>query len=100
LELTKPEIFEKYPETLTFDQFDDIGWDYEKQFGLNDPRRNGIILEEAVKIIRKSKHDLVLYTQVDGDSGERLYSRGHHLVNRTGIWWVVRSKSIEEGGYK
>ncbi len=97
MELTKPEIFEKYPETLTFDQFDDIGWDYEQQFGLNDPRRNGIIVDEAVKLIRKSKQDLVLYTQVDGDSGERLYSRGHHLVNRTGIWWVVRSKSIEEG---
>jgi len=94
--LTKPEIFAKYPEELTFDQFDDIAWNFEQQFGLNDPRANRPILEEAFNLIKKHNGELVLYTQVDGDSGERLYSKGHHLVNRTGIWWVVKSKSIEE----
>ncbi len=93
--LTKPEIFDKYPEELTFDQFDDIGWDFEQQFGLDDPRANSPIVREAFDLIKKHNGELVLYTQVDGEE-DRVYVRGHHVVNRTGIWWVVKSKSIEE----
>lgn len=95
MQITQLEIFVKYPDTLTFDEFDSIKWDFEKQFGLNDDRPNTPILEEAIQLIRQNEGKMVLYTQVDGDDGERVYSKGNHIVNRTGIWWVVKSKEIE-----
>ena len=93
--LTKPEILEKYPEELTFDEFDSIKWDFEKEFGLYDDRPNGSICLSVFNYMKKRDRTYVLYTQVDGDSGDRIYSRGHHLCNRTGIWWVVKSKEFE-----
>jgi len=94
--LTKPEIFDKYPEELTFDEFDSIKWDFEKQFGLNDDRPCGEICESIFDHMKKLDGSYVLYTQVDGDDGDRIYEKGNHLVNRTGIWWVVKSKEIEK----
>lgn len=94
--ITKPEIFEKYPEQLTFDQFDDMVWDFEKQFGLNDDRSCRDICLSVFDYMKKRDGTYVLYTQIDGDSGDRVYSKGHHLCNRTGIWWVVKSKEIEQ----
>lgn len=93
--LTIPKIYDKYPDELTFDEFDSIKWDFEKQFGLDDDRPLRPILQEAFNLIKKNNGKFVLYTQVDGDDGDRIYEKGHHLVNRTGIWWVVKSKEIE-----
>jgi len=93
--ITKPNIYKKYPDELTFDEFDAIRWDIEKQFGLEDDSSNNVIEQKAVKFIKLHQHTLVLYTQVDGDSGDRIYAKGHHIVNRTGIWWAVKSQEIE-----
>jgi len=95
LHITKPEIFDKYPCTLTFDEFDDIVWDFEKQFGLDDDRSLRDICQSVFDFMQKRDGTYVLYTQVDGDDGDRIYSRGHHLCNRTGIWWVVKRKDFE-----
>lgn len=32
-----------------------------------------------------------LYTQVDGDDNERIYVRGNHWINRTGVYAVIKS---------
>ncbi len=93
--LTKQEIFDKYPEELTFDEFDDIKWDFEKQFGLNDDRNLHEICKDALDLIKRNNGEYVLYTQVDGDD-DRVYAKGNHFVNRTGIWWVVKCKEFEK----
>lgn len=76
---------ENYPEELTFDQFDKISWDYDQQFGLDDDKdmTPAEIEEFANKIGGK------VYTQVDGEN-DRVYVKGLHKINRTGIYEVVR----------
>ena len=79
-----------YPDELSFDEFDNINWDTEKQFGLNDNRRNHEIALDVLSYATQTKGQI--YTQVDGDE-DRLYSKGMRTVNRTGIWWVVSKKN-------
>jgi hypothetical protein len=81
----------KYPDELTFDQFDMLKWDDEKQFGLSDDRA----LHEIAKDVRTYAQVTggQIYTQIDGEE-DRVYARGMHLVNRTGIWWVVKMKGF------
>ena len=41
----------------------------------------------------------ILYTQVDGDNGKPYYDRGNRLVNRTGIYAVVKeTQEVEKNG--
>jgi len=39
-----------------------------------------------------TKGRYVIYTQIDGDSGEVVYVRGWHLVNRTGVYALLCSE--------
>jgi len=75
----------EFPDELTFDQFDKMGWK-SKQFGLNDDRHYGEIARDVLAFAKKSGGQI--YTQVDGDN-DRLYSKGMRFVNRTGLWEVV-----------
>jgi len=36
-----------------------------------------------------SEREVEVYTQVDSDSGDRVYVRGIHFVNRTGVYLVA-----------
>lgn len=83
----------EYPETLTFDQFDMLKWDTEKQFGLGKDDRCLNEIEADVRTLAQVTGSQI-YTQVDGDS-DRLYARGNRFVNRTGIWWVVKMGGLK-----
>lgn len=83
----------EYPEELTFDQFDSIGWDSTKQFGLDDSRPNDDIVKDVLEYAKKTGGQI--YTQVDDDD-DRLYAKGMRFVNRTGIWEVVHKKGWKE----
>jgi len=78
----------EFPDELTFDQFDKLGWE-SKQFGLNDSRQNSEIAEDVLKYTKKTGGQI--YTQVDWDAlpDYRGYSKGMRFVNRTGIWEVI-----------
>lgn len=78
----------KYPEELTFDEFDSIKWDLELQFGLDD---DDVSADQIVRQVKEfaQKIDGQIYTQVDGET-ERVYSRGLRFVNRTGLYEVVK----------
>ncbi|MDH2906548.1 MAG: hypothetical protein PXX83_00425 [Candidatus Nitrosotalea sp.] len=78
----------QYPDELTLDEFDDMPWIKNKQFGL-DRQAN---IEEIKKYAEKISGQI--YTQVDGDSG-RMYSKGLRFVNRTGIYEVVKLDGYE-----
>ncbi len=43
------------------------------------------------KLLKESldEIDSVIYTQVDTDSGDRVYLKGIHFVNRTGVYMVA-----------
>ena len=62
-------------EEMSFDEIDEF---YGEEF--DD-------LDEAKKYVESSGG--ILYTQVDGDDGERCYVRGNAFVNRTGMYFVV-----------
>lgn len=82
----------KYPDELSFDQFDDIQWKTAKQFGLYDNRHNSKISKSVLKFANKSGGQI--YSQVDGET-DRLYSKGLRFVNRTGIYEVVTLEGFE-----
>jgi len=75
----------QFPDELTFDQFDDMGWE-SKQFGLDDDRSLTEIVEDVIAYALETKGQI--YTQVDGDT-DRVYSKGLRFVNRTGLYEVV-----------
>ncbi len=81
----------KFPDCLTFDQFDDMGWE-SKQFGLDDDRSPTKIVEDVIKYALDTKGQI--YTQVDGDT-DRVYSKGLRFVNRTGLYEVVTGQDLE-----
>jgi len=66
---------ELYPEEMTIDESDRLFENFES---FDDETK-------AAKFANKTNGQL--YTQVDGDK-DRVYLRGHHFVNRTG-WWIV-----------
>ena len=78
----------KYPDELTLDEFDDMLWTGEKQFGLEKDANIDEIKKYAKKI------DGQIYTQVDGEE-DRVYSKGLRFVNRTGIYEVVKLDGYE-----
>lgn len=62
------------PEELTLEEFDRI------------------FSSKQVKTIKNSKFlskDMVIYTQIDGNN-DRIYFKGIHYVNRTGIFKVIK----------
>jgi hypothetical protein len=72
-------IHKDYPEDLTMDQADEFS-----VFHSFD--------SEAAALKKAKKIDGQLYTQVDVEGSEGvMYMRGHHLVNRTG-WYIVVKK--------
>lgn len=75
----------EFPDTLTFDQFDKMGWE-SKQFGLDDSRHDSKIAKDVFNYAKKTGGQI--YTQVDGDR-DRVYSKGLRFVNRVGLWEVV-----------
>ena len=81
-----------YPDELTFDEFDAFGFDFSKQFGLEDDRPNGLIAADVKKYA--DEHNCQIYTQVDGDK-DCVYSRGLRFVNRTGLYEVVRKDGYQ-----
>ena len=86
----------EYPVELTISEFDSISWAADDQFGLDDPRHNDEIARDVLKFAKKTGGQI--YTQVDSDDDKgdgTLYSRGLRVVNRTGIYWVVKLE-----GYK
>src|SRR3990167_338088 len=86
----------EYPDELTLDEFDDLGFARTKQFGLDDDRPNNEILKDVLDY--QNKHGGIIYTQVDGDNGDRIYVKGTQTVNRTGLWEVVdwKDKQFKE----
>ena len=73
-----------YPEELTLDEFDDHHWDFVK------------ISEGGAKIDRLAKMYLGMrYTQVDGEN-DRVYLRGVHVVNATGVYAFVYNREYHE----
>lgn len=81
-------MMKSYPDELTFDEFDDMLWTREKQFGLEEQAN----IEEIKKYAEKISGQI--YTQVDGDQ-DRMYSKGLRFVNRTGIYEVVKLDGYE-----
>ena len=72
---------EKYPEELTMTKFENIDWKYTKMFENTDA--------DDVERHSKRMHGSIIYTQVDAD-GEIVYLKGLNIVNRTGVWQVVK----------
>lgn len=84
-------IIRKFPDELTFDQFDDMGWE-SKQFGLDDDRSLTDIVEDVIAYALDNKGQI--YTQVDGKT-DRVYSKGLRWINRTGLYEVVTGEDFE-----
>ncbi len=84
-------IIRNFPDELTFDQFDDIGWE-SKQFGLDDDRSLTDIVEDVIAYALDNKGQI--YTQVDGET-DRVYSKGLRWINRTGLYEVVTGEDFE-----
>ncbi len=84
---------ESYRETLNMDQFDDMPWIESKQFGVDDKWEDESIADTA-KAVQKyaDKINGIVYTQIDNEDepGHISYERGMHLVNRTGVFEVVK----------
>lgn len=80
-----------YREELTFDEFDDEPWRETKQFGVDDKYEDEP-LSKVMDAVKKyhNENGGTIYTQVDSDSGERVYVKGLHHVNATGVFEVVR----------
>ena len=76
----------KYPYVITTTQFDDIDWDFTKQFGLDDDRPNNEIANDVLEFAKKTGYQI--YTQVDGHRNV-VYAKGLRFVNRTGLYEVV-----------
>ena len=70
----------EYPEELSIEEVDNLE-DFE-YYGLKD-------LEQALRWSKKLGG--MLYTQVDSGM-DRVYLKGNHLVNRTGIYLVLIKK--------
>ena len=84
----------EFPAVLTTEEFDFFGFDFEKQFGLNDDRHNSFISADVSKYAKENSCQI--YSQVDPDEGpDCVYARGLRFVNRVGIYWAVR-----KDGYK
>lgn len=66
-----------YPEEMTIGESEVCG----KNKGFDD-------LRKALSYVKKNGGQI--YTQVDSESGDRVYLRGNHFVNRTGQWLVVK----------
>ncbi len=80
-----------YPDELTLDEFDEMfytGKAKARQFSLEKEAS----IEEVVQYAKKTGGQI--YTQVDGDQ-DRMYSKGLHFVNRTGIYEVVKLDGYE-----
>lgn len=84
-------IIRKFPDELTFDQFDDKGWE-SKQFGLDDDRSLTDIVEDVIAYALDNKGQI--YTQVDGKT-DRVYAKGLRWINRTGLYEVVTGEDFE-----
>ena len=82
----------KYPYTITTRQFDDIDWDFTKQFGLNDDRPNNEIARDVLEFAKKTGYQI--YTQVDGHRNV-VYAKGLRFVNRIGIYEVVYVRGLK-----
>ena len=69
-----------YPETL---EAEDFLW--EEDYSITET------FDEPIDALHfaKEKH-AVVYTEVDGDDGNRYLERGLHKVNRTGMYEVIR----------
>lgn len=84
-------IIRKFPDELTFDQFDDKGWE-SKQFGLDDDRSLTDIVEDVIAYALDNNGQI--YTQVDGEK-DRVYAKGLRWINRTGLYEVVTGEDFE-----
>ena len=80
----------QFPDELTFDQFDDMGWE-SKQFGLEDERSLTEIVQDVIDYALDTEGQI--YTQVDGDR-DRMYSKGLRFVNRTGLYEVITGSDL------
>jgi len=92
--LTKPEIYDCYPEMLTHDQFDNIKWDECREFNCEDTPIH-LAGREAFDYIKKNGGVHVLYTLIDGEQ-RQWWDKGWHLCNRTGRWMVVKQHRMEQ----
>ena len=87
-----------YPETLTWDQYDRVDWDFckdikEEWFDGDDRSSTSVAAEFVLQLhmmLNRSTGDddledegYVIYTQVDPDGQ---YRTDYSLVNRTGVW--------------
>ena len=111
---------EDYPETLSWDQFDHIGWKFIKDVNdsFYDNKNNRSSTSNAAEFVLQlhsmlnqevsdtdqtyDQEGYVIYTSVDPDGKYRLkgsndewddypvYARDYHLVNRTGTWVIVK----------
>ena len=109
-----------YPETLSWDQFDHIGWKFIKDVNdsFYDNKNNRSSTSNAAEFVLQlhsmlnqevsdtdqtyDQEGYVIYTSVDPDGKYRLkgsndewddypvYARDYHLVNRTGTWVIVK----------
>ena len=109
-----------YPETLSWDQFDQIGWKFIKDVNdsFYDNKNNRSSTSNAAEFVLQlhsmlnqevsdtdqtyDQEGYVIYTSVDPDGKYRLkgsndewddypvYARDYHLVNRTGTWVIVK----------
>jgi membrane peptidoglycan carboxypeptidase len=109
-----------YPETLSWDQFDQIDWKFIKDVNdcFYDNKNNRSSTSNAAEFVLQlhsmlnqevsdtdqtyDQEGYVIYTSVDPDGKYRLkgsndewddypvYARDYHLVNRTGTWVIVK----------
>jgi len=86
--IDEDDLINDYPDELTMDEFDDTPWIFTKQFGLDDDRDEKEIVEDVKRHADKIHGQI--YSQVDGDSGERMYSKGLQVINSTGLYEVVK----------
>ncbi len=85
-----------FPDELSFDQFDDMGWE-SKQFGLGSDEvlTNNQVARKTLNYANKTGGQI--YTQVDWDAAPDYcgYSKGMRFCNRTGLYEVVTGQSLK-----
>ncbi len=74
-----------HPELLSSDEFEKT---FDNKFRLFDA------YFDAIQWVRESPLVRQIYTEIEGDTGKRYMDRGFHLVNRTGIYAVVKDSKF------
>jgi hypothetical protein len=90
----------QFPNELDIDDWGDFEFDDIIYYSDNEERDDTIFFEDTDDLVRHisikaANENWQIYTQVDSDSGEIVYSKGLRFVNRIGEFALVKKSNYE-----